>query len=247
MYDPRNANSVCIVGQFALVDLCDKIENSLGENIQLIQGNTDGILVKLTDESYYDKYVEVCKEWESRTGYTLEHDVYTKVIQKDVNNYIIVDKNNNVKSKGAYVKKLSKIDYDLEIVNRAIKNYFINDIPVEETINNCNDLISFQKICKIGSTYEYITHGDKKLNEKVIRVFACNKDIPGVFKMKKKINKDGIEVESLEKIANTPENCFIDNGDIKGKECPDYLDKQYYIEMAKKRIQDFIGKKVIDK
>ena len=41
MYDPRNANSVCIVGQFALVDLCDKIENSLGENIQLIQDNTD--------------------------------------------------------------------------------------------------------------------------------------------------------------------------------------------------------------
>ena len=60
--------------------------------------------------------------------------------------------------------------------------------------------------------------------------------------MKDKVNKDGIQLESLEKIANTPERCFIDNGNIIGKKCPDYLDKQYYIDMTKKRVKDFIGK-----
>lgn len=242
MYDPKRANEICINCQLLLVDLVEKLEMEFGENITNVQLNTDGIIMKLPDESYFERYKEICEEWQNRTGFTLEHDLIKRIIQKDVNNYIFEFTSGKLERKGAYVKSLSKIDYDLPIVNKAIVEYLMHDVPVEDTVNNCDDLIEFQKISKIGSTYKYIMHGDKKLSEKVIRTFACKKDLPGVFKVKDKVNKDGIQVESLEKIANTPEKCFIDNGNIINKKCPDYLDKQYYIDIAKKRIQDFLGK-----
>lgn len=258
LYDPRNSNAVCIVGQLAIIDLLDKIEIEFGDKCQIIQSNTDGILVKLESKELYDRYVEVCKEWEKRIGYELEHDIYIKVIQKDVNNYIIVPEGElydskgepRWKCKGAYVKKLSEIDYNCAILNEALVNYFIHGTPVEETINGCNELIKFQRVDKIGSSYECIMYGDKKLKEKVIRTFACTKDLPSVGKLKKdkKIkNKETGEYElkdSIEKIANTAPRCFIDNGNIIGKECPEYLDKQYYIDVANKRIDDFLGKGV---
>lgn len=256
LYDPRNSNSICITGQLAILDLLEKIEIKFGDKCELVQTNTDGILVRLESKDMYDEYVQVCKEWENRIGYELEHDIYTRVIQKDVNNYVIVPEGElydekgkpRWKSKGAYVKKLSKIDYNLAIVNKAITEYLIKDISVEDTINACDSLIEFQQVDKIGSSYECIMYGDKKLNEKVIRTFACTKDLPGVKKLKKdkKIkNKETGEYElkdSLEKIANTPERCFIDNGNIIGKKCPEYLDKQYYIDMAISRLEQFLGK-----
>jgi hypothetical protein len=237
LYDPLQANNICVNGQLLIVDLLEKLEQGLQEDCELVQSNTDGILVKLPDESYFVKYKEICSEWEERTGYELEHDHYRKVFQKDVNNYIIVDKDGNYKSKGAYVKELNKLDNDLPIVNKGVKDYFVNNIPVEVTINNCNDLIEFQKIVKISSKYKYGLFGDKKLSERVLRVFASrSKYDKGVFKVKEVKGENRIE-----KISNTPKRCFIDNSDINGKEIPRKLDKNYYINMANKRIRDFIG------
>ena len=85
------ANNICINGQLLLIDLIEQIEKRFGDTCQLIQANTDGILVKLESPELYDKYVSVCKEWENRTGYELEHDIYQRVIQRDVNSYIIIN------------------------------------------------------------------------------------------------------------------------------------------------------------
>ena len=73
----------------------------------------------------------------------------------------------------------------------------------------------------------------------MIRTFACKKDLPGLFKVKKVINKDGEEVDSIQKVANNSEHIFIDNGDITDKKCPEYLDKQWYIDEANKRVKAF--------
>ncbi len=165
---------------------------------------------------------------------SLEHDIINKVVQKDVNNYIIVMEDGEVKSKGAYVKKLDKLDNDLPIVNQALMDYFIKGIPVEETINNASKLIDFQKVVKVSSKYQYALHGDKKLNEKILRVFASkNYSDKGVYK----VNSKG----KPEKIAGTPERCFIDNRDINNKRISRKLDRDWYIDVAKKRIIDFVG------
>lgn len=231
LYDPRNANNVCVAGQLLLLDLIEKVE----PYCELIQSNTDGILVKVINEEMKNKYLEECDKWSKRTRLDLEHDEYVKVIQKDVNNYLIVDADGKYKSKGAYVKKLSKIDYDLPIINEALVNYFIKNKSIEDTILSCNELIKFQKIIKISRLYKYAIQGDKKIKEKILRVFASTRENDvQVFKVK--------DEGRIEKISYTPDKCFIYNDSVLNVEVPEYLDKQYYIDMATKRLQDFLSK-----
>jgi hypothetical protein len=223
------ANNVCINGQLLLLDLIEHLE----PHFELIQSNTDGVLFKLKSKNDIPLYMDICKEWENRTRMTLEHDEIRKVIQKDVNNYMVVLNNGKVKSKGAYVKELNPLDYDLPIVNKAVKEYFINDTPVAETINNCNELKEFQKIVKITSKFSYAMHNDQVLSGKVFRVFASRKSSDkSIFKLKQC---------NPFKIANTPERCFIYNQDINGALTPRALNKQFYIDMANKRINDYKG------
>jgi hypothetical protein len=230
LYDPLMANNVCVSGQLLLLDLIEKVE-PYGE---LIQSNTDGILFKVNSEENKQKYLEECKKWSKRTRLDLEHDEYVKVVQKDVNNYIIVDAKGNYKSKGGYVKKLSKVDYDLPIINKALINYFTKGISIKETIDKCDDLIEFQKIVKVSRLYQYAKHNDKIIKEKVLRVFASNDDSDGtIYKIKTE--------DRIEKIANTPEKCFIFNEEVIGVKIPDKLDKEYYITVGEKRLQDFIN------
>lgn len=238
LFDPLMANNVCIAGQLLLVDLIEKVE----PYCTLLQSNTDGIYMKVDNMETVNKIKSIAAEWECRTGLELEWDIHDKIYQKDVNNYILIDNDGKYKSKGAYVKKLNNLDYDLPIVNKSLVNYFINGTPIEETINNCNQIREFQKVVKISSLYLYGLHGDQKLNERVLRVFADKReDAQGVFKVKRKTNKEGITQDIPEKIGNTPERCFIDNDDVKEKLIPDYLDKQYYIDLAQKRLNDFLG------
>lgn len=231
LFDPRMANNVCVSGQLLLLDLIDKVE----PYCTLIQSNTDGILVKVESEEMKDKYLSLCDEWSKRTRLDLEHDEYVKVIQKDVNNYIIVDAKGKYKSKGAYVKQLSKIDYDLPIINEALINYFTKGMSVEDTISNCTELIKFQKIIKISRLYKYAIQGERIIKEKILRVFASTLESDlSVFKVK--------EEGRVEKISYTPEKCFIYNDNVIDVVVPIKLDKQYYIDMANKRLQDFLSK-----
>lgn len=234
LFDPLQANNVCINGQLLLLDLIEHVTDAIPGAI-LIQSNTDGVMFKLPSEELIEIYKDVCKEWSKRTNMNLEHDLIKKVIQKDVNNYIIVMENGKIKSKGAYVKSLNKLANDLPIVNKALMDYFINGISVEDTINNCDDLIEFQKVVKVSGKYNYALHGPKIISEKVLRVFASkSRRDPGVFKLHR--NK-----ENPDKIGGTPERCFIENGDINGVKVPRKLDKKWYIDTANKRIKDFIG------
>lgn len=229
LYDPLMANNVCIGGMTLLLDLIEKLE----PHCEIIQSNTDGVLVKLRHYDDYDLIDDICYEWEQRTRMGLEFDEFVKVIQKDVNNYILVDADGNYKSKGAYVKKLNPLDYDLPIVNEAVVNYFVKGIDPEETIFSCTELVKFQKIVKISSKYSHARYGTRRMNEKVFRVFAS---VDENDKQLCKV-KDGV----AEKIAYVPERCFIMNDDIKGMKVPSKLDYWWYWTLANKRIDDFLG------
>ena len=235
LYDPRQANNVCVYGQLLLLDLIEHLE----PYCKIVQSNTDGILVKLpdgSDEAFY-KIDDVAHEWEERTGLSLEFDEYRKVFQKDVNNYVIVDGDGHYKSKGAYVKKLGELDYDLPIVNKAMVDYMVNGVPVEITISKCNDLKEFQQVKKISGKYECLIHGGMdcgtELNEKCVRVFASKDEKDdGLIKIHGRTGRPA-------KVENTPEHCFFWNESIEDVKCPSKLDKRWYIDLAYKRLNDF--------
>jgi hypothetical protein len=242
MYDPKMANSVCITGQLLLVDLIEKIE----PYCTLVQSNTDGIMVIPKDK---DKLTKIIDDWQIRTRIKLEVDTCLGIWQKDVNNYIMKFEGGKIKTKGAYVTQFPPVG-DLSrgtnilrnsgrIIDIAVVNYFVNNIMPEDTILKHNILSDFQIITKTGSTYTdtFWKHkdGDKKVN-KVNRVFATkHQGYSNLYKTK--INPDGtIRKDS---IANLPEHCYVDN---EAKMQIEYVDRQYYIDLAKKRISDFRDK-----
>ena len=232
LYDPMSNNSICINGQLLLLDLVEHIE----PYCELIQNNTDGIIVKLKDyEHDFDVLDDVVYEWEQRTGMKMDFDTYIGTIyQKDVNNYLLIDrKTGAVKAKGGYVMKLNDLSYDLPIINKALVDYMIHGIPVRRTIIECQDLREFQLVSRISSKYTHILYGDKPIKEKCIRVFASNNPAdPGVKKVHA-VRK------TTAKLTNSPEHCFIFNDDVKGVPVPDKLDRQWYIDFANKRLSDF--------
>ncbi len=232
LYDPMSNNSICINGQLLLLDLVEHIE----PYCELIQNNTDGIIVKLKDyEHDFDVLDDVVYEWEQRTGMKMDFDTYIGTIyQKDVNNYLLIDrKTGAVKAKGGYVMKLNDLSYDLPIINKALVDYMIHGIPVRRTIMECQDLREFQLVSRISSKYTHILYGDKPIKEKCIRVFASNNPAdPGVKKVHA-VRK------TTAKLTNSPEHCFIFNDDVKGVPVPDRLNRQWYIDFANKRLSDF--------
>ena len=247
-YDPLMANLTCIFGQMFILDLIDKLE----PYCRLLQTNTDGIFVICENEEMKNKVIEITNQVGERLKMEFEIDEYTKLIQKDVNNYIAVKKNGELECKGAMVKFNKPIDNDLPILNDAVRNYLAYNIPVEQTINECNEYIKFQKVIKLSAKYKEIWYGnglsgkDNKITSingellkgKVHRVFASKRQSDGsIYKLK--IEKG---VKSYEQFANTPTHLFIDNEDVHDKSIPEYLDKEYYINEAKKRIDMFLTK-----
>lgn len=233
LYDPMGNNSICVNGQLMLVDLIEHLEMS-GHG-ELIQSNTDGILIKIKNNQDYEIIDDIVYEWECRTGLHMDIETFVgEVFQKDVNNYLIVDRETGaVKTKGAYVKKLSRLDYDLPIVNKAITEFMIHETPIEKTILGCDELLEFQQVKKISAKYQHILYGDEILKERCVRCFASKR------KTDKGLYKVHIDKNKPDKLEGTPERAFIYNDSVIDVKVPSYLDKEWYIDLTRKRLKDY--------
>lgn len=239
LFDPLMGRSVCITGQLFLMELAQHLYADIPD-LKIVQLNTDGIMVEC-DRKYLPKLDEICDEWQSRTGFELEEDAVIRIAQKDVNNYVEVQEGGKAKSKGGYlVRGIStvgafNINNNACIVATALREYFVHGTPVEETINACDDIFQFQLIAKAGVKYREAYHlvdGEKVPVQKVNRVYATKDTRYGkLFKVK-------AENDSTAKIEMLPEHCIIDNDNH--LTIAD-VDKQFYIDMARKRVNDFLG------
>ena len=239
LYDPLMGRSVCISGQLYLLELARHCYQDI-PGLKIVQLNTDGIMVQCRKE-YLSQLDEICDEWQSRTGFELETDSVIKIAQKDVNNYVEIQEGGKAKAKGGYlVKGIStvgafNINNSCCIVATALKEYFVNGTPVEETIENCNDIFQFQIIAKAGAKYKeayHVVDDRKEQVQKVNRVYATADTKYGkLFKVK-------AEDDTTAKIESLPEHCIIDNDN---QLTIADVDKNFYIEMARKRVNDFMG------
>ena len=243
LYDPLMGRSVCITGQLFLLELSMHLMSACS-TLRIVQLNTDGIMVSF-DESEYEKVCAITKEWEQRTRFELEEDKIKRIVQKDVNNYVEIPYEGDPKIKGGYLVRgiapagAFNINNNATIVAKAIVDYFTVGTQVEKTIGECNDIFQFQLIAKAGSKYREAYHlvdGVKESVQKVNRVYATtDKKYGKLFKIK-------AENASTAKIEMLPEHCIIDNDN---KLTIESVDKSWYIELAKKRINDFLGIKQI--
>ena len=249
--------SVCISNQLAMTMLITMLCKQC-KTIDFVNINTDGIMFTI-DRKEVETSERIIKEWSDITKFEMERDDFKKVIQKDVNNYIGITPDGKFKTKGGYVSLYEKGNFktnSLQIIHRAIVEYLVNNVPVEKTINDCKDIFAFQQIVKTGGTFEgsyHYVNGVREPIQKVNRVYAVKDSKYGAvvkgkwITEKRKKNKETGKMESTPVdppqwsetvISECPEHAFIDNENVL---TVDDLDKDYYIEMAKRRIDKYIN------
>lgn len=255
--DRHHGRSVCITNQLAMTILISELCKSC-KTIDFININTDGIMFTI-DRKEVDLSETIVASWCELTGFEMERDDFYKVIQKDVNNYIGIYKDGHFKTKGGYVSLYEGGSFktnSLRIIHKAIVDYLVKGIDPEETIRSETDITAFQQIVKTGGkfngSYLYVD-GKREELQKVNRIYAVNNPRYGqVVKgkwitEKRKKNKDTGLYESVAVdpptwsetvISECPEHCYIDN---ENKLTVKDLDLNYYIDMAKKRIDKYLN------
>lgn len=160
LYDPLMGRSVCITGQLYILELAMRYLRET-TTVRIIQLNTDGLMISL-DEDELSTIYRINDEWQQSKGLILEEDKIKKIVQKDVNNYVMVFENGKVKTKGAYVTYgippagAFSINNNHTIVKKAVIDYFTKNIPVEDTIYRCADIHEFQIVAKAGGGYKSV-------------------------------------------------------------------------------------------
>lgn len=230
-----------INGQLMLTMLCEDLVENI-EDLTMLQINTDGLSIKIR-RSDYNKYFEICKNWEEKTKLTLEYVEYSKMIISDVNNYISLSTKNKVKYKGKYEieKELHKDNSD-KIVAIALSEYFINNIPVEDTIRNHKNIYDFCARQKFTGKNYGVTHTlsydedgipfDKiERQQKNVRYYISNKGSTFI---------KHYEDESTE-VINKGYQITVFNNYVE-KNMEDYsINYQYYIKETNKIINTIVS------
>jgi hypothetical protein len=215
--------------------LYEMITTRIPNSTPLMQ-NTDG-LEFIIDRKDLSLYYDICKEWETLTKLSLEHTNYQKMIIGDVNNYIAVYENGKTKCKGRFEYEdlpLHK-NRSMLIIPKALYNYFIHNIPPEDTIYDSCDIFDFCAGVKLkGDWYfkEYsVDNKDLKIkkHKKVLRYYMSNKGSKII-----KSHPDGRNINLNSGV------CYqtIFNKVVK-KSWPEYdIDYKYYINAAYSEIKE---------
>ena len=241
LYDPRMTMQITINGQLLLSKLAEMLSLAIPECKPLML-NTDGLEMMIPD-SKVDDYMKVCAEWEKLTQLALEHDQYSKMVIRDVNNYMAITQKGKVKCKGAFEwedlskKKVATFHKNKSflIIPKAIYAYFVNGTKPEDFLDANTDIYDYCGGVKAKSGWHFeerkIVNGEVVNNklQKIIRYYISNSGSKLV-----KCHQDGreIQVESGEWLQTTvnqldPSKPF-DSYDI---------NKKYYLQEIYKEIE----------
>lgn len=220
-YDPQAANIVTVNGQLILTHLILLLENFC----ELIQSNTDGLIIKYEDHMK-DSILKIVELFESHYGLKTDIDYIKKIAQRDVNNYVMQTDNDKIIARGIF-SKYEGGDFERNsamIIDRAMVAHFLTGAKPNRTIMEAyknNELEGFQTIVKAGS-FDGMAHEIKdgtlfegtytssfKPVGNVNRVFASRSDLDGaIYKVRNSKEKQYV------KTPYTSERSFIHNGPI---------------------------------
>lgn len=175
LYDRLATLQVTINGQLMMLMLCEELELN---NIHIVSANTDGIMVKVynKDKAFYN---EITKKWQKKTGMEADSDILHCLIARDVNNYIALfrTERNGIRKlktefKGAMNPDMYRVDlqkgYDKPIVAKAVYEYFINKVPIMETLQSANNILDFCSTQNVGKQFH--VEESKVVNGKFERI-----------------------------------------------------------------------------
>lgn len=243
VYDKFFQMCITVNGQMILSMFAERLAQI--EGVQLIVANTDGLELIVPINKKKEVYDE-CLWIQQLTKIELEYDTYDKLFLRDCNNYCGVFKSGKIKLKGAF-----EIDVEFHknrsqrIVQIAVKRYFVNNVPVEETVKNHLKVGNYGKIenqgiydfCigkKIQSNQHYTLEKEdgeliRTVDDKVIRFYVSSN---GDY-LKKNYSDGRKEIT----VGGNKVTMFMDYYDSK-----DYdINYDYYINEAQKIIFEVDG------
>lgn len=245
LFSPFTVMQVRINGQLLLLMLAERL---LKLGCKLYQINTDGILYKLK-KSKYEELQQVLKEWEKLTMLTLETEEFTQFYQLAINDYFGVEPNNKIKKKGFFLTDI-ELGKGLtpKIIPEAIINYFVHNIPVEDTIKSCKDICKFLQAEKTGKqwTVEY----NEQIQQRINRFYVSNS---GYYLWKWKLDDTGKKSYQimLKDHGVRLHNKFYSDEDLQWKYSQGEtfqsiydIDYQYYINQCIKVIEKLKSKQL---
>ena len=152
LYAPELLLQTTITGQLCLLMLIEAMEDA---GIAVMSANTDGIVCN-APISMLDKMHEIAFDWELETGYVLEQTDYTAVASRDVNNYLAVKTDGKIKGKGIFANTGLSKNPDCPIVKKAVAYQIARNIPIYQTVMDCEDITEFVTVRKVtgGAVWE---------------------------------------------------------------------------------------------
>lgn len=176
MYDPFNVFKIRINGQLILLMLVDRL---LELGCEIIQVNTDGVVYRAKN-NLKDGIERAIKEVEQITQLGFEVDEYEAFYQYAINDYFGVLKGGEIEEKGMFITK-TKLGKGLApvIIPKAVINYFVNKIPVTETIEKDKDIRDFLMSQAVDKKFK-VVYGEKPIQR--INRFYASINGPYLFK-----------------------------------------------------------------
>jgi len=148
-YDPAYTMAITINGQLLLCLLAEWLLTI--PDLTMIQVNTDGLTVRVPRQAA-DSVMFIAQCWEQQTGLELERADYSRMLIRDVNNYIAEYEGGNLKRKGAYCYGDDlgwNQNFSSQVVAIAAEAALVHGTPVADTVNNHTDMMDFMKRTKV--------------------------------------------------------------------------------------------------
>jgi hypothetical protein len=191
LYDKLMTYQITINGQLFICNFINTVLLNI-KSAYVIQANTDGVTFYI-ERKDHNKYLEICKKFEKFSNLQLEHQLYTKMWIRDVNNYLAeyeYDGKLEYKNKGDFeIDKAYHKDQSMKIVTKAAVDYLTKNIPIKTTILNHNNIYDFFISQKVGKQfkveYHYVENGKFiKLPMQRLNRFYVSKSGGGLVKVK---------------------------------------------------------------
>lgn len=144
LLDPEAGVAITINGQLSLLMLIERLE--LG-GIRVISANTDGIVTLVPKALRWYKE-QVMQWWRDATGLGTSRTVFKSIHSRDVNNYVAVKPNGEVKRKGVFCESgvlasMQGVHPARDICKTAAVQFLADGTPVGQTIRACRDITQF--------------------------------------------------------------------------------------------------------
>ena len=242
IYDRQLTMFTTITGELSLMMLIEAYET---KEIRVISANTDGVTIHI-HKSKLAEMNKINAWWCKVTGYELERADYKKIIFSTVNDYLAIKTDGEIKKKGDFLT-----DFELHknksarIVPLALERYFVDDVPIAESIilhNNPYDFCIRQK-----STSDFHYEGYRKgmepsIYNKLIRYYITKaNDGEKLLKIKNQDSDstapNSSQVEAGDWLCKVV-NYLPANTDAKSMN----INYQYYIDKAESLVLKIVTK-----